>query len=370
MAWHHHKTKMHRRLLPAVTAALLAGIAAAGGCGRNTTAENSEPGPVAVTTATARLQTLRDVASGPGVVVPSAAADLTVYAPEPARIVELPKNEQDDVQPGDVLVRFEIASLTQESDAVRLELQTATARLDRAKAELARQESLDARGLTPRNVLDASRLEAAAAESLVAQTKGRYDAAQNNQDRATVRARFAGKVMRVWHAVGDVVQPNPDDPIIRVTDPTKVQVNAQLPIVPLARVMPGQIATIASDAGPQTATVTNVIGATTPSALTGEVRLSFTQPAALAVDAPVNVEILIDQRTNTLVVPTASVARDEEGSYVMVAGDDERAHRREVRVGLVTQTFTQIVDGLAPGDRVIIGHLADVGDGSAIADSQ
>ena len=54
----------------------------------------------------------------------------------------------------------------------------------------------------------------------------------------------------------------------------------------------------------------------------------------------------------------------------MIAGDDGRAHRRNVRPGLVTQAFTQIVDGLAPGDRVIVGHLADVGDGSAIADSQ
>jgi RND family efflux transporter MFP subunit len=368
MAWHHHKTKMRRRPFLAVVAAL-ATLTTTAAC-RRSVPEASEPAPVAVTTAVARLQTLRDVVSGPGVVVPSAAADLTVYAPETAQIIELPKKEQDDVQAGDVLVRFEIASLTQETATMQQALQSASARLDRAKAELARQESLDARGLTPRNNLEASRLEVASAESAATQAKAQFDAVQGNQERAIVRARFPGKVVRVWHAVGDTVQPTPDDPIIRVTDPTKVQVSAQLPIAPLARVTPGQTATVMSDAEPAPATVTNVIGTMAPAAVTGEVRLTFTQPVTLAVDAPVNIEILIDQRTNALAVPTSAVAHDDLGTYVMIAGDDRRAHRRTVRPGLVTQALTQIVDGIAPGDRVIVGHLADVSDGSAIADGQ
>lgn len=360
---------MSRRPVLAAAAAV-AVLAATAACHRNGAGDAGEPPPIAVTTAAARLQTLRDVVSAPGLVVPSAAADLTVYAPDAAQVIDLPKKEQDDVQVGDVLVRFEIASLTQETGAMQLELQSATARVDRAKAELARQEALDARGLTPRRTLDASRLEAAAAESAAAQAKGRFDAAQSNQERATIRARFPGKVMRVWHAVGDLVQPTPDDPVIRVADPTQIQISVQVPIASLARVTPGQTATAMSEAGPAAATVTNIIGTTKPSALTGEVRLTFAEPVTLAVDAPVNVEILVGQRPNALTVPAGAVAHDDLGTYVMIAGDDGRAHRRNVRPGLVTQAFTQIVDGLAPGDRVIVGHLADVGDGSAIADSQ
>jgi RND family efflux transporter MFP subunit len=360
-----------RSVLAAAAIGAIAVLAATAACHRSTDAADAgEPPPIAVTTAAARLQTLRDVVSAPGLVVPSGAADLTVYAPEAAQIVELPKKEQDEVAVGDVLVRFEIPSLTQETAAMQLELQTATARLDRAKAELARQEALDARGLTPRRTLDASRFDAAAAESAVAQAKGRFDAAQSNQERATIRARFPGTVMRVWHAVGDLVQPTPDDPVIRVADPTQIQISVQVPITPLARVTPGQTATVMSDAGPAAATVTNIIGATKPSALTGDVRLTFAQPVTLAVDAPVNVEILLGERPNALTVPTGAVAHDDLGTYVMIAGDDRRAHRRDVRAGLVTPVFTQIVDGLAPGDRVIVGHLADVVDGSAIADSQ
>ncbi|HWB28903.1 MAG TPA: efflux RND transporter periplasmic adaptor subunit [Vicinamibacterales bacterium] len=359
-----------RPVLAAAAAGAMVALAATAACHRNGAADSGEPPPIAVTTAAARLQTLRDVVSAPGLVVPSSAADLTIYAPEVAQIVELPKKEQDEVAAGDVLVRFEIPSLTQETGAMQMELQNATARLDRARAELARQEALDARGLTPRRTLDASRLEAAAAESAAAQAKGRFDAAQSNQERATIRARFPGKVMRVWHAVGDLVQPTPDDPVIRVADPTQIQISVQVPIASLTRVTPGQPATVMSEAGPAAATVTNIIGTTTPSALTGEVRLAFAEPVTLVVDAPVNAEILVGQRPNALTVPTGAVAHDDLGTYVMIAGDDRRAHRREVRPGLVTQALTQIVDGLAPGDRVIVGHLADVGDGAAITDSQ
>ena len=55
----------------------------------------------------------------------------------------------------------------------------------------------------------------------------------------------------------------------------------------------------------------------------------------LTVDTAVSVEILIDERKNTLVVPVVAVRRDEGGSFVYVAGDDGLARRRTVRPGLV-----------------------------------
>jgi multidrug efflux system membrane fusion protein len=51
----------------------------------------------------------------------------------------------------------------------------------------------------------------------------------------------------------------------------------------------------------------------------------------------------------------------------MVAGEDQRAHRRDVRTGLVTRDFAQVMTGLEPGERVIVGGLADVSEGTAIS---
>jgi multidrug efflux pump subunit AcrA (membrane-fusion protein) len=97
------------------------------------------------------------------------------------------------------------------------------------------------------------------------------------------------------------------------------------------------------------------------------VRLAFAGPSTLAPNAPVSVEIILDQRANALVVPTAALLRDDLSAYVMVAGDDGRAHRRDVRPGLITETLAEIVSGLEAGTRVIVAGARDVTEGTAVA---
>jgi multidrug efflux pump subunit AcrA (membrane-fusion protein) len=151
-----------------------------------------------------------------------------------------------------------------------------------------------------------------------------------------------------------------------------VQVAVQLPLMLLARIVPGQAATVRAIAGAtdEQALVASKPTSTDPNAPTGEVRLTFLNPATMPVDTPVSAEILIEQRTDVIVVPVAAVQRDDLGSYVMVAGPDNRAHRREVRVGLVTRDSVQIAEGLAAGEHVIVGGVEDVVDGTAIVRSR
>lgn len=318
-----------------------------------------------VTVAAARVDTLRDGATASGTVVPSASADLTIVASEPAEILELPKKEGDAVAVGDLLTRLEVASVTQGLAAVQLEVMAATSQADRARAELARQTSFLERGLTSRNAYDASRAALSAAESSLAQAKAQAETMQASQERTVIKARFAGTVLKVWHAVGDSVRPTADDPILRVIDPTRVQVSLQLPVAQLARVVPGQTATITAFGGTAEAgVVVTKVATTDPNAPTGEVRLGFATPSTLPLDTPVSAEILFDQRTNALMVPASAIARDALGFYVLLAGDDQRAHRRDVRLGLVTRESAQVTAGLANGDRVIVTGGSELSDGA------
>jgi membrane fusion protein, multidrug efflux system len=350
---------------------LLLAVVSASGCHGAAEPAAESNRPVAVSIAVARVSTLRDVATASGTVAPASTADVTIFSSDLAQIVELPKKEEDTVAVGDVLVRLEIASVAQELAALQLDVMEASNHLDRARSELARQTNFFERGLTSRNDFDASRVALSAAEMSQAQAKARMDAAQASEDRTLVRAKFSGKVMKVWHAVGDAVRAGSDDPILRIIDPTRVQVSLQLPIAQLARVIPGQAATVTAIGGvPEPAIVVGKVGTTDASAPTGEVRLGFTNPATLPLDTPVSAEILFDQRTNTLLVPAAAVTRDDAGYYAMIVGDDLRAHRRDVQLGLTTKEAAQVTNGLAIGDRVITTGLADVTDGSPIVISR
>jgi membrane fusion protein (multidrug efflux system) len=347
-------------------------IAVFPGCRRNTGATADADAPIGVTVQTVRMETLRDVAAASGTIVPSTAADLTIYAPEAARIVELPKHENDTVAIGDVLVRFEIPSVMQELAARELAVGEAQARAERARANFARLSDLYAGGLAARTAYENARADQQSTDSILAEATNQLEITKIEAGRGVVRAHFPGRVVRVFHVEGDPVSGDQTDPVIRIVDPTRVQVSVQLPVAQLARIVPGQSATVrAFDvAEPFAAMVATKPATTDPNAPTGEVRLTFDRPSTLALDAPVSVEILLEQRPNVMVVPTDAVVRDNDAVFVVVAGDDQRAHRRDVRTGIATRIITEIAAGLAPGERVIVGGLGDVTEGARISFSR
>jgi RND family efflux transporter MFP subunit len=271
-----------------------------------------------------------------------------------------------------VLVRFDIASLNQELAALQLDVLEAQSRLDRAQADLTRQTSLFERGITSRNAYDTSRLEQSAAESALAGARDRLEVVRSGQSRNVVRATFAGVVANVWRAEGDAVRPDAADPIIRVIDPTRVQVAVQLPVLQLARVAVGQVATVRAIAGAadEPATVVSRVQSADPSAPTGEVRLGFSNPATLALETPVSVEILLERRLDAVLVPAQAIGRDDTGTFVMVAGSGGLAHRRDVRLGLITPQLVQVSSGLTDGEQVVVSQLGELADQASIVISR
>lgn len=330
------------------------------------------PRATVVTVATARTGELRDVANASGAIVPSSVADVTVYATEPAEILELPKALDDTVAIGDVLVRFDIASLNQELAALELDVIESQTRLDRARADLTRQTALFERGIIARVAYDESRFAHAAAESALAAAQARFESLRAGQTRGVVRASLAGVVVGLWHEVGDAVRPDQSDPILRIVDPTRVQVSLQLPVLQLARVNAGQSAVVRAIAGEtdEPATVASKMQSADPSVPTGEVRLNFVTPSTLPIDTPVSAEILLERRLEALLIPSAAISRDDFGPFVMVAGDDGLAHRRDVRLGLVTPQLTQVTDGLIEGERVILSTPGQIADQEPVAISR
>ena len=205
------------------------------------------------------------------------------------------------------------------------------------------------------------------AESALAQSKSALEAAKSAHDRTIVRARFGGIVTKVLHKPGDRVTGGSSDPVLRLVDPTRLQISTQVPLAQIERLQPGQIATVQTAAGPAgTATVSLRLGATTPTATTGEVRLEIIPPTSLTIDTPVQLDLQIEERRDVVVVPLQAVQKDGTSTFVWIAGDDRQAHRREVRVGLAAGGVTQIVSGLAAGERVILTGLAELVEGTTI----
>ena len=339
------------------------------GCGRGGSEEPVEE-TIAVTVQQARLGSLRDIVTAAGTVVPASVADFIVTANGPAEIVELPKNEGDAVQAGDILVKFDVASITNEIATRQLELGEASMRVETAKADEMRLQRLFSQGLAARVKLEAAQAAREAAENTLNQVRARVDATKALEAGTIIRARFSGVVAKRWHAPGDVVTGGEGDPILRVIDPARLQVALQIPRDQAERVAQGQVASVQTGAGTEPAIVAAKALPTGDSTTTIEVRLGFMGPTTVPLDSAVQAEIVIEELQNVLIIPAGAVQRGERGPFVWLATDAGRAARRDVQVGLTATGMTQVVGGLMPGDQVIMTGIAQLADGTVIVISK
>jgi RND family efflux transporter MFP subunit len=357
-----------RRLALAFACIVVSGV----GCSREDAAEAPAAAPaVTVSTSVARVGTMVDRIASSGTVVVSRAAEFTVFAPESAVIAEIPKQEGDRVEVGDLIVRFDIASVTLAVTTAEMAVTQASGRVNTAKAEFDKLSALSSQGMVARQMVDAARNEHVDAQAALNRATGELNAAKDRLTQTEVRAKFAGVVARKWHVQGDSVIPANTDPIIRVVDETQLQVLAPVPKTDLLRLKPGQPATVAAPGAPgEPATIAQMPAVVEPDVRTADIRLSFAGPTTLRREAIVDVEIVLEQRPDLLIIPRRALQREEDVTFVMVAGDDNLAHRKPVQVGFTTRDEIQIVSGLTAGERVITTGLDQISDGSAIVVSK
>lgn len=76
-------------------------------------------------------------------------------------------------------------------------------------------------------------------------------------------------------------------------------------------------------------------------------------------------EIIIKERENVLAVPASAVMKRKNRRYVFIVKNG-RAHKQEVKMGLITDTEVEIVSGLNQRDEVISEKISKVKDGQRI----
>jgi multidrug efflux pump subunit AcrA (membrane-fusion protein) len=105
-----------------------------------------------------------------------------------------------------------------------------------------------------------------------------------------------------------------------------------------------------------------------PGSTTIEVWVEASKPD-LALKPGMTVEVSMTAKTvkDAIVVPTAAVFKNAEGAdYVLLAGSDEKAHQKSVRLGIHNSDLTQISSGVNPGDLVITTGGYAVPDGTQV----
>jgi RND family efflux transporter MFP subunit len=322
---------------------------------------------VPVTVAPASAGPIRAVIAATGQVKPAAGAELLVVPPQEARIAELPKSVGDRVHRGELLVRFEIPSLDAEAASKRSDLARAQAQLETSRRAADRLAGLYARGIAAQREVEDARRDLAQAEATVAEARSATAAAIRLNQRAVVSAPFDGIVASRSHQPGDFVDPGGAEPILRVIDPSRLEVEAAVPSVELGRVVVGSPAQVHGASFPtEQARVAARPAAVDPMTGTALVRLAFAKPTSLPAGLSVDVEIQGEEHPAAVLVPADAIVQEGAQSFLFVVDAQKKAHRRAVKVGLTANGRAEILSGARAGEPVVVRGQAALPDGAAV----
>jgi len=100
---------------------------------------------------------------------------------------------------------------------------------------------------------------------------------------------------------------------------------------------------------------------------TVKVKARFTNAdGALFPNQFVNIKLVVDTLRGAAIVPSAAIQIGAPGSYVYVANPDSTVSVRPIKVGPSNGERVAVLDGLAPGDNVVVDGVDRLRDGAKI----
>ena len=295
------------------------------------------------------------------------------------RIEVLAVKEGDKVKKGQLLMKLWNDDQQAQSSLAMAQVETARKRVveactvaANAERESERQTSLFKQGFISgsrdeqaRSEAQARRAGCDAAKADVAQTQARVNATRVEQNRTVLYAPFAGTVAKIVGAVGEYSTPSPPGvptpPAIDLIDDTCLYVRAPMDEVDAPKISAGQAVRITFDALPKQSfpgkvkRVAPYVSAVEKQARTVDIEATLdigadTTAPRLLVGYSADVEVVLALREKVVRVPTSAL---QEGERVLLASADGTLQERKLKTGLSNWEFTEVLEGLTAGDKVV-----------------
>lgn len=248
---------------------------------------------------------------------------------------------------------------TLDAAAIEQSIKAAEAQLTLAKEVYQRLQKLWAQNI-------GSEIKLLEAKANYESAQKQYEALIAQRNMYTITAPIAGTVDAVGVKVGDMVQPGQPSGI-RVVSFDKLKVVSTLGENYIGKVSSGdKVKLVFSETGDTIAT-----------------KLDYVARSVDPVSRAFNVEVWLGSRNNispnmsckmqivnyssekALTVPVSAIQKTSEGEMVYVA-DKGKAKAVTVKTGRNSNGMVEILEGLQPGDKVVVEGYADLDNGKAI----
>ncbi len=294
------------------------------------------------------------------------------------RIEYLGVKEGDKVKKGQLLLKLWNDDQQANAALAQAQVTLSARRVDEAciaatnaEKEARRQSELRARGFVSTSKEEAARTDAEirraacnTAKADVAQAEAKFKATRIEQGRVVLYAPFNGTVAKIVGELGEYSTPSPPGvptpPAIDLIDDSCLYVKAPMDEVDAPKIRVGQAVRITLDALPgkilpgKVRRVAPYVSAVEKQARTVDIEVDFDPPeeaGKLLVGYSADVEIILSGRDNVVRTPTAAI---QEGGRVLIYNPDSgKLEERRIKAGLTNWEYTEVLDGLKPGERIV-----------------
>jgi multidrug efflux system membrane fusion protein len=348
--------------------ALVGGVLAFTGCGKQETKKGAPPAPKVVTMVPEAREVL-EYEDLPGRI--DAIEDVEIKARVTGYLNKVEFQEGAEVKKGDLLFSIDPREYQAEMDSANAALQQAQAKYLQSQSDFERAKQLSKSTVIAKQELETQGTAVLEAAAGVRAAQAALAKAQLNLDYTQIRAPIDGKISSTNITVGNLVAVGDTLTSIVLQSPVYVYFEA-----PERAVLRWDKAMKDASGQGLTTRVQAHVGLLNETGFPREARVDFSDnelnagtgtlrlravlendDRRLRVGLYARVRVSLDKPRNSLLVPERAVGVDQGQRFVYVVNSENKIEYRKVTVGQIYDGLLSITEGLNPEDRVVTEGL-------------
>ena len=315
----------------------------------------------------------RDIASSvqaTGVIRAKIGAEVKVGARISGRVEKLYANIGDLVKKGQRIAQIEQEDLKAKVNEARMNLKVVEATLELNQKNLQRMKNLYEKDYVSKDKVDVAERDLKAAEAQAGQIRESIRYNETQMTYANIYAPISGVIASVATQQGETVSASSLNvpTFVTIVDLHRLEIYAYVDETDIGKIKPGLDASFAVDSFPDKDFKGKVTAIYPKATIQDNVVyyitvISIENPEGkLKPDMTVNATILLNKRENVLAVPNKSIKR-EGGRKVVTILENNKPVQKAVKTGWKDSAYTEIVEGLKEGDKVVTSEVVKKEEG-------
>jgi len=282
--------------------------------------------------------------------------------------------EGDAIRAGKPLFRIERAPFEIDLQQQRAALAQEVARNELARRDFERAKDLVAKRFVSQQNLDQAATTLAQSNAAVDLAKARVRQSELNLSYTAVDAPISGVTGRAQQSIGSLLAPNADSSLLTTltrTDPIWVRFalsEAEFASLRAREAKNPEVRLVLADGTPYPlAGKLNFAGSTVDATLgTVQMRAEFSNAQLQLLPGQYVRAAVVAGNQQAITVPQGAVLQNESGRFVWLVGPDGKALARNIKAGNWVGKDWVVLDGLKPGESVIVDNLVRLRPGTAV----